>query len=130
MVREISGLSIEDQSLSPDSSIISSTPILDKQRLKRRKACLTPQGSKRRNLAGNERQRKQKQEKRGNESLEERSLRLQQKSYHAAYMRANETDAERSLRLQDMSDHAVYMRANETDAERSVRLQDMSDHIK
>jgi hypothetical protein len=122
MVREISGLSIEDQSLSPDSSIISSTPIVDKQRRKRRKACLTTQGSKRRNLAGNERQREQKQEKRGNESLEERSLRLQHMSEHAAYMRANETDAERSLRLQDKSEHAAYMRAKETIEEREVRL--------
>ena len=76
MVREISGLSVEDQSLSPDSSIISSTPIVDKQRRKRRKACLTTQGSKRRDLAGNERQREQKQEK-----LESDSWSLSTKSF-------------------------------------------------
>ena len=122
MVREISGLSIEDQSLSPDSSIISSTPLVNKQRRKRRKACLTTQGSKRRNLIDNERQREQKQVKRNNESKEERSLRLQNMSDHAVYIRANETDAERSLRLQDKSDHAVYIRANETIEEREVRL--------
>jgi len=123
MVREISGLSIEEN-LSPDSSIISSTPIVDKQRRKRRKACLTTQGSKRRNLADNELLRV----KRENESVEERSLRLQQMSDHAVYMRANETDAERSIRLQDMTEHAVNIRANETDAERSFRLHAMSDH--
>ena len=99
MVREISGLSIEDQSLSPDSSIISSTPLVDKQRRKRRKACLTTQGSKRRNLIDKERHREQKQEKRGNESKEERTLRLQNMSDHAVYIRANETIEEREVRL-------------------------------